>query len=176
MPKETTFTSDAGGSTDSSDGQQSHQSGLERIVDPDEYNLRRRLRQLHEAKEAVKQRKDDALELERLNREFTRGMRDRFIVEKVVDYIHELRPLLRKIDREEDFLSEEVAIVDDETVTVQDIISTRGELENGYLPYAASMDAWDICNDYFENIAGAEFEGEVDPGQNPVDPAGRFHE
>jgi len=163
---------------------------MERVVDPDDYNLRRRLKQLHNAKEAVKHRKDDVLELERVNRTFTAGQRDRFIAEKLVDYIHELRPLLKKIDREEEFLSEEVGTVNSTTVTIQSIIETRGYVSGGdsgrysdntnpgeCILYQASMAAWDICNDYFEDVAGAVFEeSSPDPGANPVDPSGRFNQ
>jgi len=153
-----------------------------RVEDPDDYNLRRRLKQLHNAKEAVITRKDNALDLERrkTEKQFSSGDRDRFIVEKVVDYIHELRPLLKKAGREEDFLSEEISSAGTSTVTIDDVIDSRGrieqESETEYLNYRASMAAWDICNQYFEDVAGVVFEQDsADPEQNPVDPAGRFN-
>jgi len=140
---------------------------------------------LHNAKEAVVTRKDDALDLERrLNdKEFSSEDRDRFIVEKLVDYIHELRPLLQKAEREEEFLSEEVK-AEDGDISIETIISTRGRTSQSgstdgesYLNYRSSMRAWDICNGYFEDVAGAVFEKEsARPEDNPVDPAGRFNE
>ena len=163
---------------------------MERVADPDDYNLRRRLRQLHDAKEAVKTRKDESLQLERINRSFTASQRDRFIAEKLVDYIHELRPLLRKAGREEGFLHERVGTVNEIDVTIESIIDNRGYIPNDdpntqtdnsdsgtYIPYEMSMAAWNICNDYFEDLAGAVFEpSSPGPEGNPVDPAGRFNE
>jgi hypothetical protein len=153
-----------------------------RIEDPDDYNLRRRLKQLHTAKEAVITRKDNALDLERRknDKQFPPQTRDRFVVEKVVDYIHELRPLLKKVGREDEFCSEIVTFGGGE-VSIGEIIERRGrapdQSETEYLPYEASMAAWDICNEYFEDVAGAVFEQEsASPDQNPVDPAGRFNE
>jgi len=192
MSKENSLSSDTDGLSTGPSGRSESggRATMERVVDPDDYNLRRRLKQLHNAKEAVKRRKDDALELERVNRTFTADQRDRFIAEKLVDYIHELRPLLKKIDREEDFLAEEVGTVNSTTVTIQSIIDSRGYVSSGdtsrysdntesggYIPYEATMAAWDICNDYFEDVAGAVFEeSSPDPGANPVDPAGRFNQ
>jgi hypothetical protein len=148
-----------------------------RVVDPDDYNLRRRLKQLHDAKEAVKERKDNVLSIEQSNRQFNPRDRDRFVVEKLVDYIHELRPLLKKIGREEQFLDEAVETPVQDAVTIQSIINSRGYMgdEDGYLSYQASMAAWDVCNGYFEDVAGAVFEERSpEPEANPVDPAGRF--
>lgn len=159
----------------------------ERVVDPDDYNLRRRLRQLHDAREAVKTRKDEALSLERRNKKFSSEDRNRFIAEKLVDYIHELRPLLKKTAREDDFLNEEIDTVNSTRVTIELILENRGFVpetddrhssDGGrYIPYEASMAAWDVCNDYFEDVAGAVFEEDsASPSHNPVDPAGRFDE
>lgn len=156
-------------------------TSLGRVEDPDDYNLRRRLKQLHNAKEAVITRKDNALDLERrkTDKQFSTDDRDRFIVEKVVDYVHELRPLLRKADREEDFLDEDIEAGDVDSVTIADVMDDRGRVGDGgdrrYLDYRASMAAWDICNQYFEEVAGVVFEQEsTEPDHNPVDPAGRF--
>jgi len=166
-------------------------SGIARIADPDDYNLRRRLKQLHNAKETVKTRKDTLLHKEQQKgRVWTADKRDRFIAEALVDYIHELRPLLKKNEQEDDFLSEEVGVVNNTTVTIGTIVDGRGYIaKNGsanrygigddsgkYLPYQYSMVAWDICNDYFEDVAGVVFEQQTEPGENPVDPAGRFNE
>jgi len=155
----------------------------ERVEDPDDYNLRRRLKQLHTAKEAVITRKDNALDLERrkTDKEFSSADRDRFIVEKVVDYIHELRPLLKKQERAEEFLEETVTTDGGQEVTIQEVIDRRGRLTDGteadYLGYRASMAVWDICNQHFEQVAGVVFEQEsAGREQNPVDPAGRFND
>lgn len=150
---------------------------MERVADPNDYNLRRRLKQLHDAKEAVKRRKDNTLELQRLNRDFPAQQRDRLVAEKLVDYIHELRPLLRKTEREKDFLAEEVDGSNGESVTIQSIMESRGYVSGNYISYSVSMAAWDICNSYFEDVAGVVFErNSPDPSNNLVDPAGRFNE
>jgi hypothetical protein len=184
--------SDAESGLVSSRSERSERSGTARIADPDDYNLRRRLKQLHNAKEHVKTRKDTLLhrEQQQRGRAWTADKRDRFIAEALVDYIHELRPLLKKNDQEDEFLSEEVGAVNSTMVTIETIVDGRGYIpKNGsanrygigedsgmYLPYQYSMVAWDICNDYFEDVAGVVFEQQTEPGENPVDPAGRFNE
>lgn len=165
---------------DSADG--GEEEALSRIVDPDDYNLRRRLKQLHSAKEAVKDRKDDALDLERRSRKFTAEDRDRFVVEKLVDYIHELRPLLSKGGRAEQFLDEEVRLRDGETISLEEVLADRGAIiddrrdgesgEREYLPYEASMAAWDVCNQYFEDVAGAVFENDGLPTESGFNSVG----
>lgn len=163
-------------------------SNVERIEDPNDYNLRRRLKQILDAKEAVVERKDDAVELFRENKRFSRADRDRFVVEKLVDYIHELLPLLDEADLKDEFLSEDVGRLDDEPVTIEDIVDGRGYISDNarpwqrdadgrYIPYQLSMDARHICDRYYKQVAGVTFEqNSTRPEDNPVDPAGRFND
>lgn len=156
------------------------ESGEARIADPGDFTLRRRLRQLHDAKEAVKETKNAAVSNEVIEEQIYPDQRDHIVAERVTDYIHELRPVLAEKSETaaEEFLSETVEF-DGEAVTLQEIMLSRGRVgdDGAHLPYYASMQAWDICNGYFERIAGAVFEpGSAEPETNLVDPSGRFEE
>lgn len=138
---------------------------IERISDPDDYNLRRRLRQLHDAKDRVRELRDTTLRREQFDRSFTKAQRDLFVAEAVTDYIDELEPLLDKIERADEFLEQEVATINDETITLRDIQASRGTItiedKTHRIPYQASMDAWRECNRYFEQVAGVVFDEEM---------------
>jgi len=132
----------------------------ERVADPENYNLQRRLTQLHSAKEAVTEMKDRALDREATDRTFSAQRRDRFVAEKLTDYILELSSLLSRVDRDDEFLQRTVSY-DGRDLTLQEIIDRRGRVvDDGDdpIPYYISMQAWDICNRYFEQVAGAVFE------------------
>lgn len=153
------------------------QGKLERIADPDNYNVRRRLKQLHDAKERCRETKTNVVRLETTRRTFTERKRDRLVAEDVVDYINELLPVLKKNEQKEEFLDESVDLGRSGEVSVGEFVETRGTDEDQNKPYSyrISMKIWAICNDAFEDIAGAEFQKESpDPGANPIDPAGRF--
>lgn len=146
------------GLMDSDEGEQEDK----RIADPENYNLSRRLRQLHDAKESVVEIKDRAVNQEAVDSNFSPSQRDQFVAEKLIDYIRELRPLMKLRENEDDFLNEEVGTVGGQELTLRQICETHGqvEIEDGqaWIPYQVSMTAWDLCNDYMEQIAGGTFE------------------
>jgi hypothetical protein len=144
---------------------------IEQIADPDNYNTRRRLRQLHDAKELVKQQKNTDLNKELQNpRKFNKQISRRNIAELLADYILELRPVLARLDREDEFLDEEVPNDDDDTIALNDIAYRPWYGEESTAPsIRTSMAAWDICNDYLEEIAGAMFESKGIPLDNGFD-------
>jgi len=152
------------------------ETGLERIEDPDNYNYRRRLKQLHDARERVIDIKNRALNIQQMERAFSAEKRDRYITERVVDYVHELRPLLEKQGTEDVFLSEEIGSVDGESITMDRFAERRGRISTGEgtraIPYEASMEAWHICNSYFERVAGPEFEDGSLPSDSGFDTTG----
>lgn len=178
LPNET----DLGGGRDDDGG------GIERIVDPDNYTLRRRLRQLHDAKERVVERKNAAVLEWQMTRDFTERRRDLLVAEVVVDYVQELASVLEKQSKtaddedgespdEDEFLNQSVSVSDRRDITLEEFARTRGRFDGAPLDYRVSMEAWAVCNRYFEDVAGAEFEqGSVAPEHNPVDPAGRFND
>lgn len=136
--------------------------GVERIADPDNYNLRRRLKQLHDAKERVRERKSKAVYKELTDRKFKAWKRDQLVAEAVVDYINDLRSLLAGKDEAdvESFLNESISIDDSTRITIADFVRTRGypPRQDDIVHYSVSMEVWRICNDHFEEVAGAEFE------------------
>lgn len=142
------------------------ESGAARIADPENYNLRRRLKQLHDAKERVRNTADAATRAEMTDRQFSDQKRNRLVAEAVSDYILELKSVLNAEERAEEFLEEKVGTVNDVQITLSSLSETRGlvDAEDGrvVVPYQASMSAWSICNDYFETVAGAEFEEGMD--------------
>lgn len=150
----------------------SESDGVERIADPDNYNVRRRLKQLHDAKERVREVKGRALQLQMTSREFTTRQRDRFVAEAVVDYINELETVLEQTDEADDFRQETVD-VGDGTVTVEDFCDGRGSVNVGDGPelasFEVSMEVWRICNRHFERVAGTEFESKGLPHEESFD-------
>jgi len=159
----------------------SNDTGAAKIADPENYNLRRRLKQLHDAKERVRNTADSAVRMEMTDRSFTVQKRDRLVAEAVADYILELKSLLKKRGEDEDFLNTEIGTVENQEITLEYIAQNRGSLTGGgdstVIPYDASMSAWAVCNDNLDEFAGAEFEEDsTPPGANPVDPAGRLDE
>jgi len=146
--------------------------GIEQIADPDDYNTRRRLRQLHDARERVKEMKNNVLDQEANNpRRTDQSLARRNVAETVVDYILELRPILAQpeLQREEEFLAEEIETVDGEPITFQDL-TKRNWFDDGNVPsLRTSMRAWDLCNDYLEEIAGAMFEENSLPSDGSFD-------
>lgn len=149
--------------------------GVERIADPDQYSHRRRLRQIHDAKERVLDVKSRAVQrAEYSTTQFTDRQRDRLIAEAVVDYIAELEPVLQQNENWEAFASEPLYGQDVET-TIEQFLQTRGTDPNeGYNPYlfSVSMKAWRVCNRYFEQVAGAEFEQGSLPSETGFNPVG----
>jgi hypothetical protein len=129
-----------------------------RLVDPDNYNLRRRLRQIHDAREYVKEVKNEALGRNLANSGRNEIDPDPAVAEAVTDYADELLPILRERGRAEVFLEEDL---DDVDATLGEFLSTRGQLSRSRaVPYTVSMQVWRLCNQYFENVAGPEFEDE----------------
>lgn len=178
-------------------GDSDEERGAAKIADPENYNLRRRLQQLHDAKERVGKVGERATLVEMTDRDFTPEQRAELVAEAVADYINELRPLLALRELDEEFLEQGIAPIEGETVTIGDLAEARGRLphrdreaSNPLLrttgdsitgaetpPYEVSMMARSVCDDYFLKIAGVEFIGETPaPDANPVDPAGRFNE
>lgn len=149
----------AGSSADDLASNADQEEGLSAISDPDDYALRRRLKQLHDARDRVVETKQTAVRIETLEREFTELQRDRLVHEDLLDYILELKAVLGREDQGRDideFLSETVgdASVDDvETLTT--LLNKRGQDPP---PYHISMQAWDICNSYLEELAGADLD------------------
>lgn len=143
------------------DESDSGDTAIERIADPENYNVRRRLKQLHDAKERARDTSARAARAEITNRKFDETQRDRLIAEAVADYILELKSVLRMREEfdEERFLSMRAATVRDDKVSVGDIVNRRGVLKNSEpIPYQASMGAWDICNQFMDRIAGPRFD------------------
>lgn len=148
---------------------------IERIVDPDNYNLRRRLKQLHDARERVRERKSKALSLEMRRRDFSAQRRDRLVAEAAVDYINELLPVVKRKGDAEDFGSKTVDLGRDGEVSVEEFAQSRGTTDDDGrvpYPYQVSMEIWNICNTYFEQIAGAEFEQQGLPAETGFDSTG----
>jgi hypothetical protein len=143
---------------------QSDQDGIERIVDPDDYTIRRRLRQLHDARDAVREVKDEAFRLERAERSIKPQDRDRFVAERIADYVAEVAVVVEQVSTEDldQFLETTVAADEEndrEEVTLGEIRDRRGLVGNrGVIHFATSMRAWSEVNRVFERIAGAEFE------------------
>lgn len=137
---------------------------IERIADPEDYAKRRRLRQLYDAREHVRDVKNRAHRLEITERSVSKQRRDRIIAEALVDYIAELRPILDRRGDDEAFLEEEVETKNGTSITLGDIRTQRGQINTDsggrFIAYQTSMRAWDVANTYFEEIAGATFETE----------------
>lgn len=163
------------GSVGDRSGEDSEQAtGVERIADPEDYAKRRRLKQLHDARDRVREIKDEAFRLEKTERTVSERDRDQFVAEALADYIAELRVVLARRGGDEDsgdeeFLNETVmtrreALAE---ISIDDIRQQRGHvsIEERRVPisYETAMRAWDICNSYFEEIAGATFETEGMP-------------
>lgn len=157
--------------------------GIERIADPENYAKRRRLRQLYDTREYVVTVKDQTMEWvddQDPNgfRWFTERHQNRHVAEALVDHLAELRPVLKKAGREEEFLNEEIGTVAGETLSIGDILRNRGQVDTedgrAYIPWRMSMDAYQETADYFEDVAGAIVEKGSDINANPVDPGGRF--
>lgn len=144
--------------------------GAERIADPDDYNTRRRLKQLHDAKELVKLEKNDAINDElRDPRKHDRQLHRRNVAEVLADYILELRPILQKLEMEEQFLQEEVE-ASSGIVKVEDFRKREWFDDQENAPtIRTSMYVWDVCNDYLERVAGAMFERNGLPSDNGFD-------
>lgn len=149
----------AGSSADDLASNTDQEEGLSAISDPDDYALRRRLKQLHDARDRVVETKQTAVRIETLEREFTELQRDRLVHEDLLDYILELKAVLGREDQGRDideFLSETVgdaSVNDVETLTT--LLNKRGQDPP---PYHISMQAWDICNSYLEELAGADLD------------------
>jgi hypothetical protein len=156
---------------------QSDQDGIERIVDPDDYTIRRRLRQLHDARDAVREVKDEAFRLERAERSIKPQDRDRFVAERIADYIAEVAVVVEQVGSEDldAFLETEVDSHennDREHVTLGEIRDQRGLVGNrGVIHFATSMRAWSEVNRVFERIAGAQFESGSLPSESGFNPA-----
>jgi len=140
-----------------------------RLADPDNYNLRRRLRQLHDAREYVKEVKNQALNSELSNPRQSNDSRDRAVAEAVTDYATELLPVLRRREHADEFRSEDVG---DGELTIGEFIDTRGAPEATPLRYTLSMKVWSVCNEYFERVAGPEFENESLPRETGFETTG----
>lgn len=151
-------------------------AGIERIADPDDYAVRRRLRQLHDARDAVREVKDEAFRLEKSERSIKPTDRDQFVAERLADYIAEVAVVLEQTDEDhEAFLDEAVQTtgnLDRDEVTLRQLRDQRGLVgERGVIHYATAMRAWVEANRHFENVAGAEFESSglpTESGFNPV--------
>jgi len=145
---------------------------VETIVDPDNFHLRRRLRQLHEAKETVREYKMRAISTRLDDKRVQDKQVNWPIAEAVIDYISELRPLLGRNGLFEDFQEETVLAQNDEEVTIAEFAEARGRWDkisaaNGdeWVSYETSMRIWEKCNEYFERLAGTEFEKEGLPAE-----------
>ncbi len=144
--------------------QREHRDGREepeqRLADPDNYNLRRRLRQLHDAREYVKEVKNETIGRNMANSGRNKIDPDPAVAEAVTDYVDELLPILSRRDQDDEFLEEEIDGVD---ITVGDYVRTRGRVGGESVDYQTSMVVWRLCNRYFEQVAGPEFEDESLP-------------
>lgn len=154
-------------------------AGVESIADPDNYTTRRWQKQLHDARERVREMKNQVLDRQLEDpRGFNEQIARRNVAEMVADYVLELRPILAQdeFDREEDFLNEPVRAGDTET-TLEEFVRRNWFGDEEAPPLRVSMDAWDTCNDYLTDISGPEFESATTtPEDNPVDPANRFND
>jgi hypothetical protein len=144
---------------------------VERITDPEDYSLRRRLRQLHDARERVRDINNRATRAEITTRDFTTDQRDRLVAEAVADYILELTSLMQGSDDHDadEFLDQNITTDDgDHQLTLNDIVARRGAAS---IPYLVSMQAWDRCNQKFDQMAGPEFDSGM-PTQTGFDSTG----
>jgi len=129
----------------------------QRLADPENYNLRRRLRQIHDAREFVKEVKNQSLGKELSNPRQNRSGRNRAVAEAVSDYAAELFPILERQERAEEFRDEEIPRTE---LSVGEYLESRGAPNREPLPYTDSMRVWRIVNQYFEEVAGPKFEDE----------------
>jgi len=156
---------------------QPDQDGIERIVDPDDYTIRRRLRQLHDARDAVREVKDEAFRLERAERSIKPHDRDRFVAERIADYVAEVAVVVEQVGSEDvdTFLGTTVDASTEnnrEVVELREIRDKRGLVgERGVIHYATAMRAWTEVNRTFERIAGAEFQSGSLPTEASFNPA-----
>lgn len=168
---------DQGGGGDGG-GEGAEEGGASRIADPENYNLRRRLQQLHDAKERVRSVGENATLVEVTDESFTSVKKDTLVAEAVADFILELRPVLADEEKAEAFLDEDVSIVNGDMVTIRDYAEALGRLrydpervESNPLidlsggtwepqtpPYAVSMMAREVCYEYFNELAEVDLE------------------
>lgn len=144
--------------------------GVERIADPDNYTERRRLKQLYDARERVRSVKTNAVHRWRDNSypNFSGYDRDLYVAEALVDYVLELDALIREAGQSshDEFLQESVSIEGRPTpLTIADLVDAHGRpSDNGPrsdsdpIDYRTAIRFWRVCNEYFEEIAGPEFE------------------
>jgi len=141
----------------------------QRIADPDNYNLRRRLQQIHDAREFVKEVKNRNLGKELSNPRKDTSGRNRAVAEAVTDYATELLPVLSRQGERELFRDEDIG---DQELTVGDFIDDRGAPDGNPLAYTVSMKVWTICNRHFEDVAGPQFEDAGLPREKGFDATG----
>lgn len=150
--------------------------GASQISDPDNYNVRRRLQQLHNAKERVADRADRTSIMLLDDPQFTEDRRNRLVAEAVAAFIDELDSLLRATQEElaSEFTDEEVAQAAGEVRTIGEFQEGRGVFEyqddgdtkRGVAPYGMSMTAYRTASEYLDKVAGPQLDSglEVDEG------------
>jgi len=141
--------------------------GAAEISDPDDYNLRRRLQQLHNAKERVTTTAERT-SIMLLDKElFTEQKRDRLVAEAVASFIDELDSLLAAKNEEisEAFNSRTIAKAGGEERTIREFRERRGQFEFtdddgstrvGVAPYGLSMNAHRIASEFLDAVAGPD--------------------
>lgn len=149
---------------------------IEQIADAGDYNQRRRIKELRDARKEVKDVKTTLVRtLHQPTTELYRDDARPIVCDALTDYIDELAQTLSLRGRKDELLSEEFEIDGaDEPVSLDEIRHTRGAIggrtsnDRQYLTIAESMDVWRRCNAYFAEIAGVSFDSEAPLDPDPV--------
>lgn len=159
--------------------EESEEERLARIEDPENYVLGRRYKMLLDAKEWVREIDQETKLLLSQDRTFYPEDRAELVSHAVSRYFSELLPMLRRAGTAEEFLSETISL-DGESYQIRQLALRRGNVEVGdrsiqqnhiteqiagaidehpdkYIPADAFLQIEMICNEYFEDLAGATF-------------------
>lgn len=129
-------------------------------VDPENFNLHRRLRQIHNAKEQVPETiREEAKRVVDDPRDpgITEGRYRELVADAVLNFIIEVEPLMRNDDLDgTDVWDEEAVIsIDDQGLTLEDVVEQNGYVttEEGTepLPISASREAYRATNRFLAN-------------------------
>jgi hypothetical protein len=130
--------------------------GAARISDPDDYVLRRRLQQLHDARDRVTETQRNAVRIETIDRGLTATQRNRLVFVDLLNYIRELKAILGQDspERHDEFMTEVVIDGEGDGQTISGLLDRANDPPDT----AVAMKAWEVCNEYLEEVAGAEID------------------
>lgn len=150
------------------------ESGIERIQDPENYNHRRWLKQVHDAKSHVGQVLQQITNTRLTDPRSVDKYEDLIMADAVATYVSTLRPFLELQNMEDEFLSETVSIDRYEEITLGEIARTQGkpyDAEQAWdraIPIEMSVRAWETCNSYLIKITGPQLDSSM-PEQQGFD-------